>query len=142
MNLRDALQGIYDTHGKLTPALVVDEARPEDHPLHDRFEWDDSIAGENWRRHQAHDLIRSVKVVRKKSGKQGDHLSVRAFHAVRKEDGYNYEPVEQVIADPFTTKLLLKDMEREWRQLKKRYDQFSEFWEMVRGDLGGDIAAD
>lgn len=57
MDLRTALQGIYDQHQQLTPAIVVDEARDAAHPLHSRFDWNDATAGEAWRRQQAHELI-------------------------------------------------------------------------------------
>lgn len=135
MSLRDELQAVYDQHRKLTPALVVDEARPEEHPLHGRFEWDDSVAGEAWRRQQAHELIRSVKVVYREADESGPQQHVRAFHAVRSAAGHVYEPVEKVVEDPFTTKLVLSDMEREWRTLRSRYENFAEFTAMVRRDL-------
>lgn len=134
MSLRDQLQTIYDQHNRLTPQLVVDEARPDDHPLHNRFEWDDEIAGEAWRRHQAHELIRSVKIVRKDdSGRE--YPKVRAFHALRLDDGISYEPLDSIIDNEFQVRLLLSDMRREWRTLKARYDQFHEFWQIVKGDV-------
>lgn len=133
-HLRAQLQAIYDQHRKLTPALVVDEARDPQHPLHARFEWDDSIAGERWRHHQAHELITSVRVSYvAPSGKPRD---IRQYHAIRGEKGHVYEPVEKVVADEMMTRILMADMEREWRALKKRYDQFDEFYAMVRRDLG------
>lgn len=135
MSLRDQLQAIYDDHGKLTPALVVDEARDEAHPLHSRFEWDDAVAGEAWRRQQAHELIRSVRVVYKEADEKNSEHSVRAYHAVRSEKEYVYEPVEKVAKDDFTRQLVLKDMEREWRALRRRYEQFEEFLAMVRRDM-------
>ena len=57
------LDRIYRERGSLDPTLVVDEARPEDAQLHPVFEWQDEVAGEQWRRHQARNLIRSVEVV-------------------------------------------------------------------------------
>lgn len=138
MSLRDQLQTIYDTHRTLTPGIVVDEARDPEHPLHNRFEWDDSVAGEKWRHHQAHELITSVKITYKAPG--GQHREIRQFHAIRKETGHVYEPTEEVLRDEVMTKILMADMEREWRSLKKRYDQFAEFRKMVLRDLG-DAAA-
>ncbi len=135
MNLREHLQSIYDKHGTLTPAIVLDEARDEAHPLHSRFEWDDSTAAEQWRRSQAQELIRSVKVVYREATDKDPARSVRAFHAVRREDGHVYEPVSKVVEDPFTKRLLMADMEREWKALKRRYEQFAEFADMVRQDL-------
>ena len=40
-----------------------------------------------------------------------------------------------IIEDPFVTKILLQDMEREWRALQARYDRFTEFYAMVQRDL-------
>jgi hypothetical protein len=135
MSLRDHLQQIYDRHAKLTPDLVVTEARDPSHPLHDRFEWDDAVAGEAWRREQAHQLIRSVKVVYRQADEKSSEKSVRAFHAVRSDQGHVYEPVEKVTSDPFTAQLVLRDMEREWQTLRRRYEGFAEFYAMVRRDL-------
>lgn len=135
MNLRDQLLAIREKHGRLDPKLVIEEARDEAHPLHSRFEWDDSVAGEAWRRSQAHDLIRSVRLVYREATEQEAARSVRAFHAVRREDGHAYEPAEEVIEDPFTRRLVLADMEREWKALRRRYDAFAEFADMVRRDI-------
>lgn len=134
MSLRDHLQDIYDQHGALTPALVVEQARPKSHPLHDRFEWDNRAAGEAWRRQQAHELIRSVKVVYREATDSDPAEHVRAWHAVRGEEGHSYEPAEKVAGDPFLSALVLKDMEREWKQLHRRYGHFAEFVALVRGD--------
>lgn len=133
--LLDELQAIYDEHDQLTPVLVLDVARAPEHPLHDRFEWDDQIAGEAWRRDQAHQLIRSVRVTYRTGDEHQDEHSVRAFHSVRNEDGYGYHPAQRVVADPFTARLVLADMEREWRALKRRYDEFEQFWRLVSHDI-------
>lgn len=135
MDLRGELQSIYEQHKKLTPALVVDIARDPEHPLHSRFQWNDAVAGEAWRRQQAHELIRSVRVVYREASETFPEKSVRAFHAVRKEDGHVYEPVDKVAADDFTRRLVLADMERDWKALRRRYEDFEEFTAMVRRDL-------
>lgn len=133
-DLRSRLNQIRAERGKLTPAVVAEEAEPLDDPLHHHFDWDNDIAGPKWRLHQAHELIQSVKVVyRDKAGQPAD---VRAFHAIRGDDGWRYEPAEEIVQDPLATKILLADMEREWRTLKRRYDKFDEFRVMVRRDLG------
>lgn len=136
MSLRDELQAIYDQHGKLTPELVVDEARSKDSPLHASvFDRTKGEAAEAWYRHRAHELIKSVKVVYLEGTDKDPALSVRAFHAVNREDGYSYEPVGKVAHDPFTRQILLRDMEREWKQLLARYEQFQEFLAIVSSDI-------
>lgn len=135
MSLRDELARIYEQRGRLTPAIVVDEARPSDHPLHDRFEWDDSIAGEAWRRQQAHELIRSVRVVYREPTENDAGLDVRAWHAVRDDEGHTYKPADEVAEDPVLSEIVLRDMQREWQQLHRRYGHFAEFIELVRQTL-------
>lgn len=56
----DEIAARYD--GVLRPEVLVEEARPVDHPLHCRFEWDDAVGGQNNRVNQAREIIRGVKV--------------------------------------------------------------------------------
>lgn len=136
MSLRDELQSIYDAHGGiLTPEIVVEEATPKSSPLHSRFEWNDMIAGAAYRREQARELIGKCKVIYKTS-QDGESLTVRAFHAVPAESGtYEFEPVEKIAADPFLRELVLREMERDWKQLQNKYSHMVEFVEMVRKDI-------
>lgn len=134
MSLRDQLQEVYDQFGELTPKLVVDVARDPDHPLHSRFEWDDAVAGEAWRHDQAHRLIQKQKVVYREATETEPEKSIRKWHAVRTENGYAYQPAETIAADPLAVQMLLREMERDWKELRRRYEQFSEFWSMVRKD--------
>jgi len=139
MNLREALDAIHERHGKLTPELVVAEARANRSAvgkyLHGKFEWDNQKAGEKWRQTQAAELIRSVRVVYREATEEEEARDVRAYHAVRSTDGNVYEPLEKIVEDPLTTKILLKDMERDWMTLKRRYQHMQEFFSMVREDI-------
>lgn len=136
MSLREHLQAIYDERGRLDPALVVDVARDEGHPLHSRFEWDETKAAEKYRRHQAHNLIRSVRICYS-SPKGGEPVSIRAFHAIQDPATrkYVYEPTAVVMQDPMVRRLLLAEMQRDWRALRRRYEELEEFWDLVEGDL-------
>lgn len=138
-NLRDQLETIYRDRGELTPELLVDVARPKDHPLHDRFEWDNRIAGEAYRRDQAHRLITSVRIKYISSDRPKD---VRAFVAVPRPNSTqpSYEPTEEVLIDDFKRNVLLQQMEREWRTMQARYGDFIEFTEMVRASFGDKAA--
>lgn len=134
--LRDHLQSIYDQKGKLTPALVLDEARDPNHPLHHRFQWDDSKAAEAYRLQQARDLIRSVRVTYREATEKEQSRAVRGFVAPRSPDKPNeYIPVEEALADPLTRKLLLKQMERQWQDMKRQYGHMVEFWQLLKPDV-------
>jgi hypothetical protein len=134
-DLRGELLAVRGQHGKLTPQIVVDVARDPGHPLHSRFEWDDTVAGEAWRRQQAHELIRKVKVVYQEATESAPEKEVRGFIAIPSPEGHVFDPVEEVVEDPFRRQLTLNTMEREWKSLLKRYQEFEEFLSMVRQDV-------
>jgi hypothetical protein len=134
VSLREELLAIRTARGTLTPAAIVEAATPAEHPLHSRFEWDDKVAGHRYRLDQARQLIRVVR--EQYVDGSGAPESVRFFHAIPRNDGMVYEPLPEVLGDELASKVLLASMEREWRVLRKRYEQFAEFRAMVLADLG------
>lgn len=131
-SLRDQLQDLYHHHGKLTPALVVDVARPVDHPLHPRFEWDDGIAGEEYRKVQARELIRSVRISYSRDDKAEP---IRYFVSVERGGERAYYPAGEVAKDDILTEIVLREMERDWKELQSRYGHFREFIDLIRKEL-------
>ena len=79
----DSLATIREEHGKVTPRLVVDDATPDDAPLHPFFEWDNDSAADKYRLTQAQKIIRSVTVSHVSNG---EPITVRAFTHVRYDD--------------------------------------------------------
>ena len=59
----EELDRIKHRDGTIAPGVVVDEARPEEAPLHPAFEWRDPVAAEQYRVIQAKTLIRQVRVI-------------------------------------------------------------------------------
>lgn len=133
MSLRDQLAAVYESRG-LTSETLVAAATPEDHPLHDRFEWDDSIAGHQFRLVQAAELIRSVKVTYGKDT-EGRAKTVRAFSSVYAEGSpvRAYVPTEEAMADPFLREMLLRECRREWARFEGKYSGLVEFAAIVSG---------
>lgn len=133
-DLRTQLTGIYQQHGELTPQIVVDEARPDGAPLHDRFEWNDNIAGEKYRLVQAAQIIRAVRIEYISPGSE-EKKFIRAFSSLHQasEDGIHqgYAPTEEVLENPLTRKILLRNMERDISILKRRYGHLAEFADMM-----------
>jgi hypothetical protein len=128
--LHEQLLEIRAARGRLLPEDVVDVARDETHPLHGRFEWNDAVAGEAYRRVQAAELIRSVKVVYA-DAPEGEEKRVRAWSALPDPDNRGYQPTEEVLSDPFTAKLLLRQAERELKAFQRKYGHLKEFAALV-----------
>lgn len=133
-DLRSHLQSIYDKYGMLTADLVVSEARDKDHPLHHRvFDRSRKEAADAWYLHRADELIRSVRITyRDADGKRTD---MRAFSPIRPEQPGVYDPLDKIVEDPRLMTLLLARMEREWKDMKRRYDAYEQFWAMIQEDV-------
>jgi len=124
--LKDELLAIRAARGLLTPATVLDAARPPESPLHSRFEWDDGIAAEKYRLAQASDLIRSVRV---------NFTTATGVESVRQfvvSGPSTYSPIEEVAQDPISRELLLRQFERDWKTFQARYSHLAEFLESIR----------
>ena len=139
MNLRDELLKIRDASGALTPEAVKEAARPKDHPLHSViFDKPVKEAAEAYYTARAHQVIRIARI-RFPTIDPQDRRTIRAFQAVRSSEGdtpqYVYEPTEEVVLDPVAMEMLLREMERDWRQLKTRYEHLEEFRAMVAREL-------
>ena len=131
IDVRDALTSIYDTHGELTPELVVAEAAKHDHPLHDRFEWDDTTAGQKYREVQAAKLIRSVRVEFRSAS--GEVKYTRQFVApMLASEPHRYIPTDVAMADQFTSSLILRQFQRAVDDLQRRYGHLAEYAEVMR----------
>ncbi len=142
MTLRDELLAIYQAKGSLTPELVVDAARDPGSPLHDKFEWDDQVAGERYRLQQARTLIRTVKIRYVSAKDDSVSQPVRAFTSVSTPTGRVYEPTQQVVSDPLKAAMVLQDMKREWQAMLRRYNGFNEFWELVKADMPAAVSGE
>jgi hypothetical protein len=120
---------VYNT-GSLTPRRLLEVARPESHPLHDRFEWNDSVAGEKYRLVQARDLIKSVKL--RMIDANNEQLVVPEFVSVTRPTGTAYESVETISQDPMLSAIVLREAEREWKIFERRYRHLDVIMKMVR----------
>lgn len=100
----DELVRIAQRDQGVSAEVVVDEARPEEAPLHPAFEWRDEVAAEEWRLHQARNLIRHVVV------EQEERPSAPLFvHVERGEVGYQL--TEVVVDEPDLYAVALSNLE-------------------------------
>jgi hypothetical protein len=57
------LDKLYEKHGTISTDLVIHAASNKKHPLHQYFEWDDSVAARKYRETQALQMIMASKMV-------------------------------------------------------------------------------
>lgn len=108
-----------EASGGLTPERLVEESRPKDAPLHNEFEWDDSVAAEKYREAQAGHIIRCIVTV--KEDDEAEPVQVRAFFPVTKEAPNTYVHISKIITDEDRMNALLEQAKREMRLFVRKY---------------------
>src|SRR5204862_399597 len=133
-DLHTELMKIRAKRGRLTPRIVYEEAKVKSHPLHDRvIDMPQKEAAE------AHYIANAAKLLRVTFHEtvDGRPADLRAFWVVRgtKENPEStYEPIKEVIEDPISRAVMLRQMLRDWKRFKARYAVYSEFVKMVLED--------
>jgi len=117
---------------RLTPAAVVDDARPKSSPLHPAFEWRDKIAAKKYREDQARHMIRSIVVVPQivDGGEQRD--PIRAFVSVTRDEDTAYTSIVHAMSE---SELRDQIVQRAWRELlswRQRYHEYEELASICR----------
>lgn len=111
-----------ESEGRLTPANLVEEARPEDSPMHKAFEWDDAKAAENYRKQQATQMIRAI-VVHESDVVEGGNETVQVKVFNQPERGGAYESLKTILLNEEKSELLLDRAKAELRTFRIKYSQ-------------------
>lgn len=121
---------------QVTPAQVVEAARPRKSPLHPAFEWDDSVAAERYRQDQARYMLRSLVTLVEPT--PGEPVEVRAFVTFEAKEAPGYMPVTVVMADGKLRRLVVERAWAELREWQRRYRAYDELADvMVAIDAAG-----
>ncbi len=114
---------------------VVETARQPESPLHPYIEWDDPVAAEQWRLHQARGLLAHIAVVVKEADDSGPRETMRAFHVVRERHNDHtearYHPVDVVVQKPEWAEQVRQVARSELRAFRHKYSKYEEHF---RGD--------
>lgn len=125
----EELTRIHRKHGELAPSLVVKESKPKQAPLHGAFEWNDQVAAEEFRIHQARQIINVVTV---KHEDQPGTLPVQAFvniTVINEDDeteSRKYLPVKTVIETPNLYHQHLAHLKNRLKNMKTELSKFIE----------------
>lgn len=121
----EAFERIQETQ-PLTPSVVFDEAHAEDSPLHDYFEWDESVAARLHNEEIARGLIRSV--VRIEVADDGEsEVPVQAYIHVRPQDGEPcYMSSARVMSDEELRVQAIAEALSLLRGVQKRFNHLNE----------------
>lgn len=108
-----------EAKGQLTAKNLLDINRPDDAPLHHCFEWDDSIAAENYRESQARTIISSLVVIRE------TNEPIRCFFNIQHSTP-NYKSINTILQNKDDTEALLEMALRELKIFEAKYRSLSQ----------------
>lgn len=115
------------TNGLLTPEHVVEDARSVRSPLHNAFEWNDTVAAEKYRLDQASYLIRAIIVV--PQGETSDRPPLRAFVNVKKDEQRGYTSLDVAMSD---SDLRAQVVQQAWSELLGWRERYREYQELAK----------
>lgn len=116
------LDNLYiDNQHKLTAEVVVDSARDKESPIHPFFEWNNTKAGEEWRKQQARNMIRAVHVVKSdRESQQREYVHVRV-----PSNGAYYKKTTEVVEDPSELSIVVHDLAGKLEGIQRMLDNLS-----------------
>lgn len=137
-----------DPDGKCTPQQLVEIARDESCLLHKLFTWNDDVAAENWRSHEARHVLNSLRV--RVITPEKKEVYVPAFisggHSeANKEYGSGYRPIGAVLSSDQLLQEELDTALSRLRAMQSRYAALKELapvWRAVEQVSQEDVAAD
>lgn len=106
---------------------IVEFARNPETELHKSFTWDNDIAAEKWRTHEARQILCNL-VIKKIDSKEGNKSTpIRLFH---KTDIGHYKPISLILKNEDEYQSLLRQCEEALKSLKRKYSSLSEYDEI------------
>lgn len=116
----DVAAGVFDElskQGELTKKKLVEVSRADDAPLHNEFEWDDTIAAERYRESQAGDMLKHLII---SHDDKPEELPQRVFFNIQAE-GQTYERIDTIIQRQRSKEALVKQCLRDLISFKMKY---------------------
>lgn len=108
--------------GVCHPAALVDDARPEQSPIHTFFDWEDASAADKFRTHQARQLIGSIRIA-----VDGSIQQAPAFVHVRLNEQDGYVPTVIAISEVDMREQVIHAALKQYEALNDRYASLVEF---------------
>ena len=121
----ETIHRIEKEHGECTAKLLLDEARGKKSPIHQLFEWDDTIAAERYRLRQATDIITAIAVVMDE-GKEEPQM-IRAFANVGAKNDGSFISMHKALSSEESRRIVLSHALDELKAFKAKYANLKEF---------------
>lgn len=133
----ERIAALEEEFGGVGTSVIVQDAKKEDSPLHNYFEWDDQVAANEYRTEQARYLLRHINVVVRKP--DGQEEEVRAFHSVTAKvitpavngQGSNFVSLQSALSDEEWRQEIIGKAFKELESWRRRYATYKELAKAV-----------
>lgn len=112
---------------EVTPEQIVEAARNKKSELHKCFDWDNDIAAEKWRKHQARQIM-CFLVIKEVTEEAKDTVPIRVFH---KNDTGGYKTSEMIFRNDNEYQKLLQTALGELHAFKIKYARLEELSDIL-----------
>lgn len=113
----------------LSPETLLEASRAEDAPLHNEFEWDDTVAAEKFRKEQARFIIRNLEIHRV-DAPTVEYPKERAFlYTGEKKTGY--VPMKDILTNDEWRTNLLNAAKRDMNYFIAKYHRLEELTKII-----------
>ena len=124
------LMALKESEKGLNPDTLLEASRPEDAPLHNEFEWDDTVAAEKFRKEQARYIIRHLVVIHKDTNGAEQIVKDRAFvFTGKKKTGY--VPLGEALSNETWRANLLKAAYKDMEFFTAKYHRLNELSDVI-----------
>lgn len=113
------ITSMLESEERLTPEDLLEEARPEESPIHNCFEWNDSIAAEQFRLQQARSMIIALQITRT------DETPVKKYFHITQDTG-SYRSIEVLLSSEESREMLIERARKEFLSYQRKYENLKE----------------
>lgn len=110
----------------ITTEAILAEARVADSPIHRWFEWDDTIAAEEYRKNQARVMVQQIIIVYESESDTAP-VECRAFLNVTEDNRQQYMSTAKVLSDDELKRQVIDAVLVQIDHCKKKLQSFDEF---------------
>lgn len=118
-------ESIETKYGEVTSQYVLQEAADKNNPMHELFEWDDTVAANKYRLHQASVLICNLAIEVEDNATEKT-LVTRAYVDVSDSDKGSFINVVSAFKNPDSKSIVLQRAYNELAAFKAKYQSLSE----------------
>lgn len=122
--INETLTAMFVEDGEVKPSTIIKKAAKKKHPLHEYFEWNDTVAGHQFRLQQARKMIRRATIIYEKQPQRLIHVPV-----INRDTGSEgvYKPIEVVAQVQSELESSLEEAQGQLNSLKTLVDTLQRY---------------